>query len=119
MDARCPAPSCPDLCRASPSLLAASRTWMAGTSSAEQSFVASSGMTDRRQDPGKVTSCYRRALPSAVMPGLVPGIHVLARGHDGGGCRLVRLMPASYPRRRGVQYPEALAIVSRRRGLLD
>src|SRR3954467_10177867 len=53
-------------------------------------------MTDRRQNQGKVTSCHRRALPSAVMPGLVPGIHVLAPGvknvdgrdkpgHDGGG----------------------------------
>src|SRR5437588_479377 len=75
----------------------AQRTWMAGTSARSKASSPRPAMTDRRQDPSKVTSCHRRALPSAVMPGLVPGIHVLAPGvknvdgrdepgHDGGGC---------------------------------
>src|SRR3954454_184405 len=89
--------------------LGGQRTWMARTTARSKASSPRPAMTDRRQDPGKVRSCDGRALPSAVMPGLVPAIHVLAPGFknvDGRVRRprpIVRLVPPSYPAKAG--YP--------------
>src|SRR3954447_25430430 len=87
-------PSCPALCRVSTHLLAAPRTWMAGTSPAMTNHGRREAKLRRLARPGRrlltgVPTSRRMRTPhsvsdapllNTVMPGLVPGIHVLARG---------------------------------------